>query len=73
MCKSKNNQLDAQRKSVIIRLKLQISKRFHIICLCLSIKNTTQKKKISICETDFHRYILILHPKKNVLMLYDDG
>ncbi len=27
MCKSKNNQLDAQRKSVIIRLKLQISKQ----------------------------------------------
>ena len=31
MCKSKNNQLDAQRKSVIIRLKLQISKQFQRI------------------------------------------
>lgn len=31
------------------------------------------EEKISICETNFHRYILILHPKKNVLMLYDDG
>ena len=33
MCKSKNNQLDAQRKSVIIRLKLQVSKRFHTIII----------------------------------------
>lgn len=31
MCKSKNNQLDAQIKSVIIRLKLQISKQFQRI------------------------------------------
>ena len=33
MCKSKNNQLDAQRKSVIIRLKLYVSKRFHTIII----------------------------------------
>ena len=31
MCKSKNNQLDAQRKTVIIRLNPLLSKRFHTI------------------------------------------
>lgn len=33
MCKSKNNQLDAQRKLVIIRLKPYLSKRFHTIII----------------------------------------
>ena len=47
---------------------------FFLNCLQdIAIKNTTQKKNFSICETNFHRYILILHPKKNVLMLSDDG